>query len=215
MEVGQKLKNLIILGAGGMGREIYELATQCKGYNKDYQTVGFLDDDLKVLNSFSGYPSILARIKDYSPKENDIFICSIGDTKKKKVSIGKIVEKGGVFISLIHPSVHIGKNSTVGIGSILLKDAFIGADCKLGDHVLIQIAAVIGHDASVGNYTRVDCHAVCVGGTELQEEVTVHTSAIINHNVVVGKGATVGAGSFVIKRVPSRTTVFGNPARRL
>jgi sugar O-acyltransferase (sialic acid O-acetyltransferase NeuD family) len=198
-----------------MGREIYELSTKCQGYKKDYLTIGFLDDDLDALNSFSGYPRILARIADYSPKENDIFICSIGNTTKKKNSVDRILEKGGTFISLIHPSVHIGKNSTVGIGSILLKDAFIGVDCKIGDHVLIQISAVIGHDAIVGNYSRVDCHVVCVGGTQLHEEVTVHTSSIINHNVVVENGATIGAGSFVIRRVPSKATVFGNPARRL
>ena len=209
------LKNLIIVGAGGMGREIYDLSTQCLGYKKEYIAVGFIDDDLDALNQFSGYPIIIGTIADYIPKENDVFICSIGDTTEKKSSIECILGKGGKFTSLIHPSAVIGKNSTIGNGSIILKDAYIGVDCKIGEFVLIQISAVVGHDVHIGNYSRIDCHAICVGGTEIQDEVTVHTSSVINHNVVVETGATVGACSFVIKRVVSNISVYGNPAKRI
>ncbi len=96
-----------------------------------------------------------------------------------------------------------------------MKDVHIGVDCTINDHVLIQNSATIGHDVKIGKYTRVDCHVVCVGGIELKDEVTVHSNAVINGHVIVGKGAIVGALSFVIRRVNENTTVIGNPARKL
>jgi UDP-3-O-[3-hydroxymyristoyl] glucosamine N-acyltransferase len=178
------MKNLIIIGAGGMGREIYDLAMFCKGYNKEYVIKGFLDN-------------------------------SMGNVIEKKKNIQIILDKGGEFINLVHPEAYIGKNTKIGKGCILLKNAYIGVDCVIDDYVLIQLSAVIGHDVKVGKYSRVDNFVVCVGGTELKEEVTVHTSSVINHKVIVERNATVGACSFVIRKVKENTIVYGNPAKKI
>lgn len=209
------MKDLIIIGAGGMGRDIYDFSTQCVGYGKDFIVAGFLDDDLDSLRPFSGYPAVINKIDEYDPTENDVFVCSMGDVSQKKSSVERVLRKGGKFISLIHPTAQIGMNSQIGDGCVILKDAFVGTECSISDFVLIQIGAVIGHDVRIGKYSRVDCHAVCVGGTELKDGVTIHTGAIINHNVVVESQAKVGAGSFVIRRVKANTSVLGNPAKKI
>jgi acetyltransferase-like isoleucine patch superfamily enzyme len=74
---------------------------------------------------------------------------------------------------------------------------------------------VIGHDAQIGNWNRIDTHVTCVGGIRIEDEVNIHTSAVINHGVVVESNANVGACSFVIRRVKTGTTVIGNPAKKL
>lgn len=56
---------------------------------------------------------------------------------------------------------------------------------------------------------------MCIGGIRIGNHNMIHTSAVINHNVVVGDDAHIGACSFVTRNVESGTTVFGNPARRL
>lgn len=209
------MKNLIIIGAGGMGREVFDLATICKENNTEYKIKGFLDDDKDALQSFKGYPPVINTIKEYVIEPEDVFVCSMGDVAQKKKSIQIILEKGGEFINLIHPDAFIGKNVNMGKGCIVLKNAFIGVECIIEDFTLIQISAVIGHDVKIGKYSRVDCHAVCVGGTELKDEVTIHTSAVINHRVIVERGATVGALSFVIRKVKENTSVFGSPAKKM
>ena len=120
-----------------------------------------------------------------------------------------------MFINLIHPEASIGRNVKIGEGCIILGNVYIGVDTTINDYVLIQTSAVIGHDVKIGKYSRLDSHIACVGGTELKDEVTIHSGAVINHNVIVGKCATVGALSFVIRRVKENTTVFGNPAKKL
>ncbi len=209
------MKNLIIIGAGGMGREVFDLATACKGFNSEYIIKGFLDDSLDALHGFDGYPPVIDTIAHYPLEAQDIFVCSMGDVSLKKASINIILEKGGVFINLIHPAAFIGKNVRMGRGCIVLRNAFVGTECIIDDFVMIQVSSVIGHDVKIGKYSRIDCLAVCVGGTELKDGVTVHTGSVINHRVIVEKGATVGALSFVIRKVKENTTVLGNPARKI
>ena len=154
-------------------------------------------------------------IDDYIIESDDVFVCSIGNVSIKKNIIELICAKGGEFISLIHPNAFIGNNAKIGTGCIVLQNATIGVDAELGDYVLVQISAIIGHDTIIGDFSRIDCFAICVGGVVIQRQVTLHTAAIINHNVIVGMNSIIGAGSFVIRKVKENTTVFGNPAVRL
>ncbi len=198
-----------------MGREIFHHSMLCNGYNTEYKIKGFLDDDKNALRDFYGYPPVIDSIKHYIPENDDVFICSMGNVAKKKRSIDIILDKGGEFINLIHRDALIGKNVKMGNGCIVLKNALVGVECEIQDFVLIQGSAIIGHDAKIGKYSRIDCHVVCVGGVEIKDEVTIHSGAVINDHVVVEKGAIVGALSFVIRRVKENTTVFGNPAKKL
>ena len=206
------MKNLIIIGAGGFGREIYNMATQCEGYNSEFIVKGFLDDNVNALAKFNDYPAVLSSLKNYELCSDDIFACAIGNVDMKKNIIQNILQKKGKFISLIHPSVSISKSVEVGIGCIIFQNASIGCDSQIGDHVLIQNSAVVGHDVKIGDYSRLDSFVVTVGGCIVENEVTIHTSAVINKNIRVKKYATVGALSFVIRNVKEQSTVYGNPA---
>ena len=57
------MRNLIIIGAGGMGRTIYDMALENNGYLKDFQIKGFIDDDIHQLDRFGNYPPIISTIK--------------------------------------------------------------------------------------------------------------------------------------------------------
>ena len=209
------MKNLLIIGARGFGRDIYQLALQCDGYQKEYEINGFLDDSVDALSSFNNYPQIIDSVEDYVIQDDDIFICALGDVQQKKKYVKMILDKGGRFISLTHPSAHVDLNAKIGVGCIVLQNAVLGSGSIIGDFVLIQISTIIAHDVKIGNYSRVDCHAVCTGGVIIEDEVTIHTTAVINQNVLVGKGAIVGAGSLVVRKVLENSTVYGNPAIRL
>ena len=210
------MKSLLIIGANGFGRDIYNLATVCKGYLKEYQVKGFLDDNKNALKGYESiYPPIIDSLNNYQIQTDDVFVCALGNVQSKKKCIQLILENDGQFITLIHPSAHIDSNAKIGEGCIILQNAVLGSGSKIGNYVLIQISTIIGHDSLIGSYSRIDCHAVCVGGVIIEDEVTIHTSAVINHKVTVGKGAIVGANSFVIRKVEENSTMYGNPAVKL
>lgn len=208
------MKDLIIIGAGGMGRTIYDIAKECIGHGKVFQVKGFIDDNLNALDGFKNYPPILGRISDYSPQENEVFTFSIGGDARRKC-IESLIERGAEFMTLIHSSARIGSNVKIGKGNIIAAFTTIGADASIGDYNMIQSYTVIGHDAVIGNFNRIDTHVTCVGGIKIKDETTIHTSAVINHNVTVENNAKVGACSFVIRKVKEGQTVFGVPAKKL
>lgn len=209
------MKELIIVGGGGMGRTVYCIAQGCLGYETDFTIKGYLDDNIHSLDGFEGYPPVLGTIDDYQIKPDDVFVCSVGSTKTKKTICEKLMAKGAQFRSLIHKTAIIHKNAIIGDGCIVTYCALVGADAKIGKNVLLQPYTVVGHDCIVGDYARIDTHVVCVGGVVIESTATVHTGAVVSHNVVVGEGAVVAANSFVIKKVKPDTTVWGNPAKLL
>ena len=208
------MKNLIIIGAGGMGRTIFSNALESKGYDKDFVIKGFIDDNVLALDEYPNYPPIVGTIKDYIPEIDDVFVSSIGGASRKSC-MEEIIGRGGKFIELIHKTARIYTNAKLGKGNFVGAFSVIGNDAVIGDYNMIQAYTVIGHDAIIGNWNRIDTHVTCVGGIVIEDEVNIHTGAIINHNVKIESSAHVGAGSFVIKKVKAGTTVYGNPARKL
>ncbi len=209
------MKELIIVGGGGMGRSLYCIAQGCLGYDVDFTIKGFIDDNVHSLDGYEGYPLVLGTIDDYQIKPDDVFVCSIGNTKTRKEICEKLIERGAKFHTLIQKSAIIHKNAIIGEGSIVADYALVGADATIGINALIQPYAVVGHDCLIGDYVRIDTHVVCVGGIEIKEAATIHTGAVVSHKVVVGEQAVVAANSFVIKKVNPDTTVWGNPAKLL
>ena len=208
------MNNLIIIGAGGMGRTLYSNALESIGCNEQFVVKGFIDDNLNALVGYPNYPPIIDTINDYVPQVNDVFVSSLGGVSRR-LCMEKIIRKGGEFIELIHKTARIYNNARLGKGNFIGAYSVIGNDAEIGDYNMIQSYTVIGHDAKIGNWNRIDTHVTCVGGIVIEDEVSIYTSAVISHNVRVGTGAHVGALSFVIKSVKAGTTVMGNPAKRL
>ncbi len=208
------MKNLIIIGAGGMGRTIYDMAIENDGYERDFVVKGFIDDNLQALNDFNSYPPILNTIKDYKIEKDDIFVCSIGGDSRRACMQG-IIDRGGEFLTLIHPSSRIGTNVHIGKGCYVGAFTIIAADAFIGDYNFIQSHTIIGHDVIIGKWNRIDSFVFFVGGTSMGEGCMVHTRAMINHNVKIGNNVHVGACSLVLNNVEDETTVFGTPARRI
>lgn len=208
------MKNLIIIAAGGMGRTLYDMSRESLGYGDEYVIKGFIDDNLHALDDFVNYPPILDQISTYVPQENDVFVCSMGGSARRKC-MEELINRGARFINLIHRTARIGTNVQLGTGNIVGAYTSIGADARIGNYNLIQSYTVIGHDVRMGDWNRIDTHVTCIGGTIIGNETDIYTSSVLNHGVVVEDRAHVGACSFVIRRVKAGTTVMGNPARKL
>lgn len=210
------MKKLLIIGARGFGREIYNLYLTCfKAGIIDYQIKGFLDDKTDALNDYKNYPPILSSVEDYEVQEDDVFICALGDVNYKKKYVEIIQNKGGEFISLIHPLAEIGQNSKIGKGCIIRSSASISCDVMVGDFVTIMAYCVLGHDVKVADWSHIGAHCFMGGYSILEEMVTLHPCSKILPHKIVKKGSCVGAGSVVLRNVKEHTTVFGMPAKKV
>lgn len=208
------MKHLIIIGAGGMGRTLFDIARESMGYGEIFDIKGYLDDNTHALDNYDNYPPVIGTIAGYDIQKDDVFTFSIGGDSRRKC-IESLLERNAEFINLIHKTARIGTNVAIGDGNIIAAYTTLGADSCIGDYNLIQSYSVIGHDARIGSFNRIDTQVMCVGGIRIGDQVTIHTSAVINHNVTLGNESKVGACSFVLRNVKEGVTVFGIPAKKL
>ncbi len=209
------MKQLLIIGARGYGREVYNIALESIGYGIDYIIKGFLDDNAEALNGYSGYPPVISSVENYEPGNDDVFVCALGDVVYKKKYADIIKKKKGVFINLVHRTANVSRNTVLGKGCIIGYYANVSCDIKIGDFVTIQPFVEIGHDAVIGDYSHLNTYSFVGGYAVIGEYATVHTGAIVLPKMEVGKGATIGAGSIIIRKIPNETTTFSQPANIL
>ena len=209
------MKNLIIIGARGFGREIYNLAIQTKHFNTEYVIKGFLDDNKNALDSFKNYPTIISSVEEYEIQENDVFICALGDVKYKKKYVNLIIGKGGQFINLIHPTVMFNQNVKMGTGNIIGAYTFVSNDVTIGNFVTIQTHVAVGHDTIIEDYCQINAQTFFGGFSQVKEESTVNPGACIAPKKIVNENSIVGINSSVLKHTKPNTTVYGNPAKEI
>ncbi len=209
------MKNLIIIGARGFGREVYYTCINSVGYGEQFLIKGFLDNQEGGLTHSNKLPPILGSVEDYEPLDDDTFVCGLGKVEDKKKYCRYILDKGGQFTSVIHQNVYVPPAVEIGEGVIIMSDVNISTDVEVGDFSAIMVKSVIGHDAKIGNWNHIGPFSFIGGGVLLHNDVQVHVRSTILAGTEVGEGAVTGAGSVVIKDVEPGFTVFGNPARKI
>lgn len=209
------MKHLIIIGARGYGRGVCDIARLMKNFDNEFDIKGFLDDKMDALDMYVGYPPIIGAVESYEIQEDDVFVCALGDVNYKRKYVELILKKGGNFMNIIHPSVHIGSNLKIGQGCVIAYGSFIDSDVQIGDFVNIQACVVVGHDSKIGDWTILDCHTFIGGFAMIGKSATIHTGAKILPKIIVGDCSTANAGSIVIRNVKKDSVVMGNPAREM
>ncbi len=208
-----RMKDLIIIGARGFGREVFDLAKNTQAYlDKEYQIKGFLDDKRDALDDYSGYPPIIDSVEGYEIKENDVFVCALGQIQPKKKYAEIILDKGGNFINLVDLQANVRSDISHLKGVLIFSFVFVSVDVTLSDFVSLQHFSCLGHDSKVGAWSHMSSYSTITGFTVLEEEVMLQTAAKVVPKKKVGKGAMVGAGSLVLKNVKPGQSVFGSPA---
>jgi len=210
------VKRLIIVGAGGFGREILSWVEDVLTDKNEWQVIGFLDANPRALDGYNCDLPVIGSPHDYQPREDEFLVMGIASPPSEKLKIASTLRsKGGRFISLVHPTISAGKNVKIGDGCIICRNVMFTCDIIVGDFVTINIMSTIGHDVSIGDGCTLHPSVSISGFAQLGQGVLIGTHGCLLPGARIGDFATVGAGSVVIKNVKAETTVVGVPAKRI
>jgi len=208
------VKNLIIVGAGGFGRELLQWVKDINRIKKKWMIKGFIDDNLNALDGMECDYNVIGSIQDWKPKETELFAFAIANPTIKEDRVASLKSRGAMFESVIHPTSVIGEYNKIGEGLIAYPNSVITSNVKVGDYVTL-LSSAIGHDAVIGSYSTISSYCDITGGVQLGKRVFLGSHVTIIPGRKVGDDAYVGAGSVVIKNVKPNTKVMGNPAKTI
>ncbi len=207
--------DLIIVGAGGMGREVFSWLSHSIRDDKQYKVKGFLDDNPEALGALPYPVKVIGGISDYQSREDERCVLSILDPKIKKETAESLSQRGAKFYTLVHPTATLGANVKIGKGCIICPNCILTNDITVDDFVFINTSSTVGHDSVIGKYTSINGKVEITGNVSVGGGCLFGVGAKVIPGRRIGKGVTVGAGSIVIRNVPDGVTVFGNPAKRI
>jgi len=207
--------NIIIVGAGGFGREVYAWAyeTYLKSKNNNYKIKGFLDDNLKSLDGFNINSKVLSDINNYLVAENDRFIIAIGNIDTKKKIVKKLEGKGAQFISLIHHTAIIAPTAKIGEGCIICPFVLVSDNVIINDFSTLNFYSSCGHDAAVGKYSILSPYSTLNGFSVIEDEVFLGSHSTVTGSIKIGYRSKVSANSVAMNDAPRHSLVYGVPGK--
>ncbi len=207
------MKRILIVGAGGFGRELFHWLAQHVDCGKEWVIGGFLDDRPEALNGYAYAPGIIGSIKDYVPSEGDLLVCAVALPRSKKMIVDALVARGATFMTYVHPGAVLGGNVILATGTVICPGVVIGSDARIGAFITVNLGTNIGQGVSVGDYVTLNSHCEVGATSKVEEGAFFGSHALVLPQTHVGAWSIVGAGAVAIATVQSGSSVFGNPAR--
>lgn len=202
------MKNLIIVGAGGFGREMYYLINSINSRRPTWNVLGFINDIPVDLAAKKIEKPILGPIRDWQPRENEFFAMGISSPNGKEKVANILKSRGAQFATIVDPLAIVNETVELGEGCVISGFASIGDCAKLGKFVHVA-GSMIGQDRMIGDYsTTTGFTNVATGNVGKRCFVSSH--AVILRGI--GDDVFVAAGSVVMSKIKSGLRVMGCPA---
>ena len=204
---------MLIIGAKGHAKEIIEIIRE-----KDvYSDLFFFDNISKNDEThLFGYPILKSFVEVNKLFEVDRnFTLGLGMPKIRYKLTQQLLEKGGVFVSLISSKALVAKDIQSGSGINIMPFASIFNDVSLGNGVLVNSFASVHHDSKIGDFTELSPGCRILGRCTIGFMCSIGTNAVILPDIEITDNVIVGAGAIVTKPIYEPGVYVGNPAKKI
>lgn len=167
-------KRLLIIGAGGHGKVVAEIAKDV-----GYSEIAFLDD-----NS----PEAIGKIADFEKLKSqyrEAFV-GIGNNKLRGELIQKLQDCGYTVPVLIQPSAYVSKTASIGVGTVIEPKAIVNANSYIDTGCIISVGAIVDHNVEIGACCHVNAGAIVKAGGKVENFRKLEAG-----EVVLGYGSAI------------------------
>lgn len=203
-------EKLIIIGAGGHGKVVADIANRI---NK-WEEICFLDDEL-TNQEVLGF-KVIGTIQDIEKyKKNTDFIVAIGNNEVREMIFNKLKEKKISITSLIHPDSVIGLDVNISSGTVVMPGVVINASTKIGHSVILNTSASIDHDCQIDDFVHISPGVKIAGNVSIGKKSWLGIGSNVINNLNICQDVVIGAGAVVNRDIYNSGVFVGVPIRRL
>ena len=158
------MKRLVILGSGGYGRTVADVAHQL-----DYSTIILDDvDSAHPLSSFQSYIN-----------STTSFIPAFGNNAFRMEWINRIEDNGGQLAALIHPTAYVSPTTTISPGTVVLPHAIVNTDVVVGRGCIINLGAIVDHGCILEEGVHICLGAIVKGENRIERLCKIEAGEVV------------------------------------
>ena len=173
-------RSLLILGAGGHGKVVLDVVESMKCY----ETIHLLDDGKEVGAEVLGH-EVVGKVSEchlYSKDYTDAIV-ALGNNEVRLELTRKLKELGYHIPILVHPTSVVSQYANIKEGTVIMPQAVVNADSRIGVACIINTGAIVEHDCVVGDGAHIAYRTVLGGGgAKVRSEVLVDIGEVVGRN---------------------------------
>ncbi len=196
----------LIVGAGGLGREVFQYASDLQKQNLKIQIAGFLDDNANALDGLEASLKILGPIRGHKPVAHYRYLFALGDPA---IRYAVVKQFGPVAVAppLVHPAAYVAASACLAGGVIVSPFCFIGPGATIASYCLLNVRSTVGHDSKLGSFATLSPNSVTGGFAEIGEGAFLATGAIVNPGKRLGDWSKISSGTVVGSDMPAGSLI--------
>ena len=189
-------KNIAIIGSGGHGKVVGEIALL-----NHYETIDFFDDRANEIKEFpftviDTFDNLSKHLKNY-----DAFFVAIGDNELRSQKLKWLKENELNIVNLIHPKSTVSKFSSLGKGICVMANAVINIGSLVKDGVIINTSASVDHDCFIDDYSHISPNCSLSGEVKIGKLTHLGTGSSVYPGINIGNNVKSGVGSKIFKNI--------------
>jgi sugar O-acyltransferase (sialic acid O-acetyltransferase NeuD family) len=208
-------RQLLIVGAGGFGRETAEAVRAVNAERPTWDLLGFLDDDPSLQGrQFDGLPVLgpLAELARFGDASLVVSVGNPGNYVARKRIVGRLGLPPSRYATIVHPAAVLPPSARLGAGTVVLATVVATTGIWVGAHVVAMPGVVLTHECRVEDYVTLGAGVRLAGGVRVKEGAYLGAGALVREHRTVGPWALVGMGAVVTRDVPGGEVWAGVPA---
>jgi len=203
-----RVQKILIIGGGDGAVQVLDVIAK----TPHQRAVAILDDNPNIQGKRVGGVPILGKLDldhvtaGFERGDYDAVVISISTLIKLREEVFLRLKARGVrFANVIHPSVVIGTNVSMGEGNVIMAFAHIGACATLGDNNFLSAYCSIEHHNTLGSHCSFGPGVVTSSRVTFGDRVRCGTGIFIEPKLSIGADAVIGSGCILWKDVPERS----------